>query len=641
MAGILGNIAKNLGFGFGDSDSGQISSYVLYPKNDEDNEFIEQKNQEEIPSSNSDEDFNPVNPINDTDPIVRHDPIIEKNSIVTIYQPDTSEEYPVSRKENIEMTTVDGIQYPLININGVNISPEQIKYMYIDYRWIIPTINLIIYDPRRTLKNISTPGINNKITVIMLPEVNGAYRSISIDFYITDYNDSTDNILYSGKLLCLPLEQKITGQIKYVMPHAREGCVNQRKLKTISGETYGTSLVSCNLSPQNKPNTWEYLHEIAAITGLGFASTHQCREIPDRLPRILRNKTYLEFIEDQILKSGINEDSCFDVWIDLYRYIVMVNVSWVLNSDIKHNQLTIKAIVGKNGTDKDLNKAENKEVFRTLTSFEKMGVITNLEFKENKFKEIVDNNIHDTGIHVECPVMQVRGGSCEGNGNKGVMNIQNVMAQENSVDGSLENSYMHQTSKQTHVTIQVDPYNTNYQQLIRTKFFEIKRAKYYTLELTRPNLGLQRGTLINVLVTTSDAILKRKIMTNASNLTGENADSTKEDNMELPEGMNKKDMITDENNSIPNIAKSGMYYIDGMTFEYSRSEGRIIQVLYLIKKDIVSNLQNITTMAKFNENALGEPTENKNDNNTTNNNVTENNTSEPQNAPYYAQLYRN
>jgi len=635
--GILNNITQNLGFNLDNNQEGysQHNSYVLYPKYD--SEEISEKQTDEIkeqviPPLAINEEFKPVNPINDTDPIVRHDPIIDKNNIVTKYQPQNSEENPNGINESVEMTSIDGIQYPLININNINISPEQIKYMNIDYRGLIPTINLIIYDPRNTLKNISTPSINNRITVVMLPEVNGAYKSISIDFYITDYNANISNIItYSGKLLCLPLEQEITGQIKY------SGCNNSRKKSNISSEVSDTSMVSCNVSPQSRPNTWEYLHEIAAAAGLGFASTHHCREIQDRLPRLLRNKTYLEFIEDQLCKSGLDENSCFDVWIDLYRYLVMVNVSWVLNSDIKYNQLTIKAIVGKNGTDANLNKAENKEVFRTLTSYNKLNAITNLEFFEDNFKEIVDNNIHDTGIHVECPVMQIRGGSCDNTGNNGTMNIQSVQAQEQSVDGAPQNNYMHQTSRSMPVTIQVDPYNTNYQQLIRTKFFEIKRSKYFTLELTRPNFGLQRGTLINVLVTTVDTVLKRKIMTNASNITGENANSIKEDNIELPEGTNKRDIITDENTAIPNISKTGMYYIDGMTFEYKQSEGKIIQTLYLIKKDLVSNLQNITTAPKFNENAFGTLTEN---NENTGDVSTSENNEQPNNTPYYAQLYR-
>ena len=636
--GILNNITQNLGFNLGNNQEGyaQHSSYVLYPKYDSEENSEKQTDETQdqvLPPIEMNEEFKPVNPINDTDPIVRHDPIIDKNNITTKYQPQNSNENPNGINESVEMTSIDGIQYPLININNINISPEQIKYMNIDYRGIIPTINLILYDPRNILKNISTPSINNRITVVMLPEVNGAYRSISIDFYITDYNATTNNIItYSGKLLCLPLEQEITGQIKY------PGCNNSRKKSNISGEVSETSMTSCNVSPQSKPNTWEYLHEIATTVGLGFASTHQCREIQDRLPRLLRNKTYLEFIEDQLRKSGLDEDSCFDVWIDLYRYLVMVNVSWVLNSDIKYNQLTIKAIVGKNGTDANLNKAENKEVFRTLTSYNKLNVITNLEFFEHNFKEIVDNNIHDTGIHVECPVMQVRGGSCDNSGNTGIMNIQSVQAQEQSVDGAPQNNYMHQTSKSMSVTIQVDPYNTNYQQLIRTKFFEIKRSKYFTLELTRPNFGLQRGTLINVLVTTVDVALKRKIMTNASNITGENANSIKEDNIELPEGTNKRDMITDENTAIPNIAKTGMYYIDGMTFEYKQSEGKIIQTLYLIKKDMVSNLQNITTAPKFNENAFGTLTENNENEGDVP--TSENNEQPNTDTPYYAQLYR-
>jgi hypothetical protein len=379
----------------------------------------------------------------------------------------------------------------------------------------------------------------------------------------------------------MPLEQKIVGQIKYVMDNGDAGCKSDK----------------CNSSAQSMPNTWEYLHEIALKTGLGFASTHQCREIPDRLPRVLRNKTYLEFMTDQIKTSGIDEDSCFDVWIDLYRYIVMVNVSWVLNEDVKYNQLTIKAISGKNSTDENMFTAENKEVFRTLTNYDDLPKVTNLVFDDYAFTQKVDNNIHDTGIHVECPVMQIRGGAFSNNGNLGTMNIKNVQAQERSLD-STNSSVNFQTSKQLPVTIQVDPTNTNYQKLVRNKFFELKRARYYVLELAHPNFGLQRGTLVNVLVVTKDPVMKRKILTNSSNIIGANSSSMKEDNIKLDDP-DKNEIISDKTVSIPDFSKTGIYYIDGMTFEYDNTNG-IRQTLYLIKKGNLTTINNMVSLPKFN-----------------------------------------
>jgi hypothetical protein len=61
----------------------------------------------------------------------------------------------------------------------------------------------------------------------------------------------------------------------------------------------------------------------------------------------MQHENFKEFIDRQIKISGLDEDSIFDVWIDLYRYITMVNVSWVLTEDIDVNHLAINAVVGK------------------------------------------------------------------------------------------------------------------------------------------------------------------------------------------------------------------------------------------------------------------------------------------------------
>ena len=43
---------------------------------------------------------------------------------------------------------------------------------------------------------------------------------------------------------------------------------------------------------------------------------------------------------------------------------------------------------------------------------------------------------------------------------------------------------------------------------------------------------------------------------------------------------------------MPNIKLSGLYYIDGMTFTYSKDLGRIVQTLHLMKKGKTSGYEN-------------------------------------------------
>lgn len=561
------------------------------------------KMEQEQTQSKSEEAIEFIKPKNDTDPWVRHDPTVPRSVLVRKRQPQDNiitneDDSNHGAGEYYDQIRTDGKLYPLVKVNSLEIENNNILNMCIYYRDFLPTISLTVRDNKDILKKIDTPGMNNQITVVMVPETDDVYQSISIDFYITDCVTSTPGqISYSGEYKFLPFTKKLTTHIKYRMMHAETGCSNVRKrmtgLRLTEDET-----VSCNPAPQIHPNTWEYLHEIALLTGLGFASTHQCREIDDRLPRRLQNMTYREFIERQLLMSGVDENSMFDVWIDLYRYIVMVNVSWVLNSDITYKQLSIKANVGKNATDENLFESRVKEVYRTLTNFDKTMEPSNLLFSENNFTEIVDNTVQEEGIHVDRPVFQARGGSVNNNGNTNLMNTQSVMTVENSMDGQEIENY--QTEKQTRVTVQVDRYNTNYQKTIRKKFFQLKRAKYYKLVLTNPNLGLQRGTLVNISYFTKDNVVKQKILEAGSNVAAMDARTSIEpDKWDDIDDTTFRDWIMSESTQIQDPSKCGLYYIDGMTFEYSYSENAIVQTLYLIKKGIVSNLQNNTTAPKF------------------------------------------
>ena len=66
------------------------------------------------------------------------------------------------------------------------------------------------------------------------------------------------------------------------------------------------------------------------------------------------------------------------------------------------------------------------------------------------------------------------------------------------------------------------------------------------------------------------------------------------------DGISTTDLIEREDISLPNIGLSGMYYIDGMRFEYSYKENKISQYLLLIKRGSLSNLSNFETAPKLN-----------------------------------------
>ena len=603
LESIASNFFSSLGLNNSSSNnSSEYSGVNLIPLNLQEIVYPEEEKEEtpnDVQEQNTieEDDIKFVEPVNETDPWVLHDPTVGQSVVVQKYQPqdtnnepDLETEDPAGANEEYDLTRTNGILYPLVKINSHNIDHENIIYMKISYTGFVPTLNITIRDNNNVLKKIDSPGLNNTITVVMIPETDGIYNSVSINFYITSCDTSNpERISYSGTYLFAPLtETKYTKQIKY------PGCSNSK------------DGVNCNDSEQIYPNTWEYLHEIAKYTGLGFASTQNCQDIQDRLPRLVRNMTYQEFIEKQILMSGLDENSMFDVWVDLYRFIVMVNVSWVMKKDITYKQLSIKAVTGKNTTDKKAFKSRTKEVYRTLSNFNKTEEPSNLEFDENQFVQHIDNEIkYDGGIHTDSPVFQIRGGAVDNTGNIGVMNTQSVMAVESSVDGTHINDYRNDSMNRN--TIQVDAYNTNYQKLIREKYFQLKRSKYFELELARNNFGLQRGTLVNITYFTRDPAIKQKILEGSSAVLGIDPENIEPDNFKFegPDGETEKDLIMNEDTQIPDPSKSGLYYIDGMTFEYSYSWGHIKQKLLLIKKGLISNLQNNHTSPKFNSEALG------------------------------------
>ena len=111
----------------------------------------------------------------------------------------------------------------------------------------------------------------------------------------------------------------------------------------------------------------------------------------------------------------------------------------------------------------------------------------------------------------------------------------------------------------------------------------------------QPNFMLERGMLTSVLIFEYDPIKKRKIIGNWSNFTGK-ADTDKEEpkvQKLIREGE------VDFSTPFPNIALSGIYYIDGVEFDYTSEREEIVQTLYLVKKGNILNWDNRTSKPKF------------------------------------------
>jgi hypothetical protein len=63
-----------------------------------------------------------------------------------------------------------------------------------------------------------------------------------------------------------------------------------------------------------------------------------------------------------------------------------------------------------------------------------------------------------------------------------------------------------------------------------------------------------------------------------------------------------KEILDNPNIGVPNLSISGIYYIDGIEYEYKKGTGKIKQTLYLIKQTPSNNYINMSSLPKLKPN---------------------------------------
>ena len=101
----------------------------------------------------------------------------------------------------------------------------------------------------------------------------------------------------------------------------------------------------------------------------------------------------------------------------------------------------------------------------------------------------------------------------------------------------------------------------------------------------------------------NDVANKKHTFVGVNNVTGEQ-DEAENSPVSLSKENNQEDIIMDGGAYMPNIKLSGLYYIDGMSFDYSNEGGRIIQTLFLIKKGKTSGYENKHTLPRVPKNEI-------------------------------------
>lgn len=536
-------------------------------------------------------------PLNWTDPIVWHDPSLYKGIIIKQVETDRGDREAASHEQTSHL--IDGVYFPLIKINQRLIPNDDIIYMKLSSTDLFPTLFLIIHDKNGSITNLNSTGINSEIIVVITAPVNGVYKKIKLPFYIDSVDSNTqgnnDHVLIYNCSIKIPI-------LKQKYPRAMNF--------PDSNQWYGCTI--CKQPKQKQPNSWEMLHYIADECKLGFASTDKCKEISDRYWRLLHTYPSLEnaLAKEKEYAGTDEEDAVFDWWIDFYGYLVMVNLPWVLKEEITTEHLSIYAITGIQPTSEQQTNPKPKVqlVNRTLSnSKDTTSLAQNHNLMIRNYEIVTDNSLYDIGTCSSFNIYKPIGAG----GTNGVTQT-DVQVEELSVDGFATEQY---TTHRTFMrSVDMSGIDKQLKISLFDRYFKSKRAKQLVVELENFNLGLQRGTLVNIVIMESNPQNKATITNNLDNIVTNKNDNGDDAVAVMPASENlengevaddsptKSEMIKNEAIEIVNHGISGLYYIDGITFEFdSKKEQRIYQKLYLIKKGVWGNYSSVSGNYKVND----------------------------------------
>ena len=510
-------------------------------------------------------------PYNPLDPVVIFDKEQEKPTVPL----NSTQNDETNDNNNIyDSTKEDGIKTPILLINSMIINPILIDSLTLNCEGFMPTLEIKISDPNRQLDSIGSPGLANVVYLIVTHEFNGLYRPITLAFYIKErINGTSTNSTYYCEFRHLTLNNELCDQIG------------------------------------NKPlTTFELFNEVAKMCSLGFAEgpENACKNINDAKNRFVYSQKLSDYLELQLGQNANEANAIFDAWIDPHGYIVLVNIAAIFNADINPRNLVIaeKTGMGLNTLD-DISGPEHY-MPRLLSNYPD---IADKSLMVDKYYPYMDASYvqNDGTVASYYYLTSV--------GKKNLLVQQDVNVIDESVEG-IENTQVYEFTKLEYIG--ADQRGTGYliSNKIHNKWLSKKNSKILVVEMTDINLGLERGTLINLIVNESDPNLIAQQLKNQENAvfsnkyTDQNEHERAKELTSTPDGQQKlqgwgntmknnqseefdeydqgdtaptKGAAMQENTVAPNVVYSGIYYINGIRYKYTKTGGKFYQILFLIK----------------------------------------------------------
>lgn len=496
-----------------------------------------------------------------TDPVVYTDPSIQFSGIAKEWVTSNTEDN-ANGQTDISSVKVDGVIVPVLKVNNIVIQSSDIISIKLYYDEFLPYIDICFYDSLGENSFSNTPGFSNVITFIMTMPGEITYKKVSLDFYITSWNVTGSTIYCSGEYKCMPLETVQNKQIKCTVKDHQS----------------------------DKPTTWELLYQIANETGLGFASSPISAAAGEPITddsryRICSSIKYKNYIKQEIQYAGNNENEYFDCWVDLNGYIVLTNVSWIMNAVVDTDEVAIK-VSGDPMFHSD-NTPDTKwiEACRTLTNHPAQTAANSMDILD--YEEITDTSgIYYSGALRSYSGISI-GGAQDDNTSTTAFDVQ---LEEMSRQGQDDKSEYQQFQKWFFTGIEMSTDRPVLQQrVLRQEWFKKKRMRQLKVTLRTLNLGIQRGTLVNIMIYETNKYKIRKLIDSFEQQYNPSWEDSKERIKYTDEQVNIiKEQTFKNDNTIeyfPDYRLCGMYYIDKMEFNYIEGTNSIMQTLYLLKQD--------------------------------------------------------
>lgn len=454
-----------------------------------------------------------------------------------------------SLQTDVETVKNAGINYPIIGINGLIVSEEQLNYVEINVNNILPSIILRVYDQYKTIRRANIAGWNSVIIAIIVNQVEGIYKNTNLVFYISEMEEDGDYVVYKGIY----------------------------KLEGFNDETY--QLVNHISIPGYMPlNTFETLDKLTYDYGIGFSCTFYGRKrteldlldrdhsIEDYRWRLIKHMSLYDYLQEILDCSGDNK-TMYDIWVDMYGYIVLLDVGYMFSivesGELLASDLAVWAAVGIRSNMNDGPDLKGYRMQRTLTNNMVDDVDHNLKFAEYEY--LINNE-----TIVQYGTENINTSLSNLNNNEITTNNTGLLVNSNNPADSRKKrsikfkkyNFLGYEFINEQPSIDPAPYRVPIkrsiplQRHLNRKFFRKIRTKLLRIRLVNYNLGLQRGQIVNVIF--------------------------KSYNQQEQQLLNNGVKYSDSAKGMLNLKDSGQYYIDSVQFIYREEEKKISQYLYLI-----------------------------------------------------------